>query len=126
MSGPVLTMWWGDNTDPSAQRNLMTVAAISPATNEAQSELVKYQEKLAADLADKAASKTITADKNAVAQAQIEIQQARQAQQLKQAERVAAEKAQEQVNEARMTTGTGTTGLTKTAGAVSGSIDTTV
>jgi hypothetical protein len=104
----------------------MSVTAISPATNEAQSELVKYQEKLAADLADKAASKTITADKNAVAQAQIEIQQARQAQQLKQAERVAAEKAQEQVTEARMTTGTGTTGLTKTAGAVSGSLDTTV
>ena len=100
----------------------MTITAITSPANEAKSDLAKYQQKLAADLAAKAAAKVISADKNAVAQAQLEIKQAQQAQQMLETEKTQ----QARVAEAKDTTGTGTSGLTKSASAVSGSLDTTM
>jgi CRISPR/Cas system-associated endonuclease Cas1 len=101
----------------------MTITAISPAGNDARSELVKYQQKLATDLAAKAAAKVITADKNAVAQAQLEIQRARQAQQAEQTEKAEwADKAQ-MVEQTRKVTGTGATGVTTSASGVNGTVD---
>src|SRR3954451_22306306 len=53
------------------------ISAVST-SSEAQAALVKYQQKLATDLAAKAAAKVITADKEAVAKAQQAVQQAQQ------------------------------------------------
>jgi CRISPR/Cas system-associated endonuclease Cas1 len=104
----------------------MAITAISPQTNDARSELVKYQQKLAADLSAKAAAKVITADKNAVAQAQLEIQRAQQAQQTEQTEKAQwADKAQ-MVEQTRKITGTGATGVTTSASGVSGTVDMTM
>jgi len=97
----------------------MTVAAISSNTTEAKSELVKYQEKLAADLAAKAAAKVITADKNNVARVQLEVQHSIQDQQLQL-------QSTQQAAQSQMVTGTGATGLTPSASAISGSLDATV
>ncbi|WP_212997994.1 hypothetical protein [Winogradskya consettensis] len=47
-------------------------------SSEAQAALIKYQQKLAADLAAKAAEKVITADKDAVTKAQQAVQQSAQ------------------------------------------------
>lgn len=101
----------------------MTITAISPATNDARSELVKYQQKLATDLAAKAAAKVITADKNAVAQAQLEIRRAQEVQQAQETEKTQwADKAQ-MVEQTRKVTGTGATGVTTSASGVSGKVD---
>jgi len=59
----------------------LTMAAISAvgsvsSTSETQETLVRYQQKLAADLAAKAGSKVITADKDALARAQQAVLQA--------------------------------------------------
>jgi UDP-N-acetylglucosamine transferase subunit ALG13 len=56
------------------------VAAVSAvsSTSEAQAELVKYQQKLATDLAARAAAKVITADKEAVTKARLSVQQSQQ------------------------------------------------
>ncbi|MFI5934578.1 hypothetical protein [Actinoplanes sp. NPDC051494] len=56
---------------------MAAISAVS-SSSEAQTELVKYQQKLAADLAAKAAEKVITADKDAVARAQQSALQATQ------------------------------------------------
>lgn len=104
----------------------MAVIAISAQTNDARSELVKYQQKLAADLSAKAAAKVISADKNAVAQAQLEIQRAQQAQQAQQTEKAQwADKAQ-MVEQTRKVTGTGATGVTTSASGVGGTVDITM
>jgi hypothetical protein len=101
----------------------MSIAAISPATNQAETELVKYQQKLAADLADKAVAKTITADKNAVAQAQLEIERARQAQQAEQTQKAVWVDKAEVVEQTRQISPTGATGVTESASAVNGTVD---
>src|ERR1700754_2528849 len=58
----------------------MAISAIdsSGSSGETQSALVRYQQKLAADLAAKAAEKVITADKQDVAKAQLTAQRAQQ------------------------------------------------
>jgi hypothetical protein len=53
---------------------MAAVSAVS-SSSDAQDQLVKYQQKLAADLAAKAAAKVITADKANVAKAQQAAQQ---------------------------------------------------
>ena len=101
----------------------MTITAISTSDNQARSDLAKYQQKLAADLAAKAASKVISADKNAVAQAQLQIQQQQQAQQAQQTEKAQWADKTQMVEQTRKITGTGATGLTKSASEVSGTVD---
>jgi hypothetical protein len=56
---------------------ISAVGSVSPA-NETQEILVKYQQKLAADLAAKAGNKVIIADKDALARAQHAVRQAQQ------------------------------------------------
>jgi hypothetical protein len=51
-------------------------ASSVSSSSEAQAALIKYQQKLAADLAAKAAEKVVTADKDAVTKAQQTVQQA--------------------------------------------------
>jgi hypothetical protein len=103
----------------------MAITAIS-SSGDTQTELVQYQQKLAADLAAKAAARVLAADKTNVAQAQVALQQAEQAQQQHTRQIQAQELQAEQVQEVRQSTGTGATGLTQSAGAVGGSLDVTV
>ena len=51
-------------------------AVSSASSSDAQAELVEYQQKLATDLAAKAAAKVITADKDVVTKAPQAVQQA--------------------------------------------------
>jgi hypothetical protein len=81
---------------------MAAVSAVS-SSSDTQALLVKYQQKLAADLAAKASAKVITADKDAVA------------------------KAQQAADEAQQPSPTGTdTSTARTAGAVGSSLDLTV
>jgi len=56
---------------------MAAVSAVS-SSSEARTELVKYQQKLAADLAAKAAEKVITADRDTLDKARQAAQQAQQ------------------------------------------------
>jgi hypothetical protein len=56
---------------------MAAVSAVS-SSSDAQAQLVKYQQKLAADVAAKAAAKVITADKEAVTKAQQAVQQSQE------------------------------------------------
>ncbi len=103
----------------------IAITEISASTA-AKSDVVRYQQKLAADLAAKAAEKVISADQNKVVAAQLALQQAQQAKQVAQTVKVQQTKQTEQVSTAKSTTGTGASGLTATGSAVAGTVDMTM
>jgi hypothetical protein len=98
------------------------MAAISAVNSagDAQSELVRYQQKLAADLAAKAAAKVIADDQDTVARAEQSVQRSQQNQQTQQAQQA---QAQPPLHRSTAPIGTPTT---ETAGAVGSTLDVTV
>lgn len=56
----------------------MTISGISSSTNDARTLVQEYKQKLATDLAAKAAAKVIVDDKAAVARAELAVQQSQQ------------------------------------------------